>query len=276
MNRQGHIRNSMRHYMMRALRISESSVADKSLPHTASPIHEVQKSGIAEEHSLISRIQARHSQPSIISSAEDDPGQPNDRLFDIASEAVRLCRIIRMNVFSTRQSQEARWFEIWPGEHYRLLAALVRMLQPKTIIEIGTATGMGTLSLSQENQSGTIHTFDIIPWRDFTGTWLTEEDFREKIIQHIADVSEPAVMNTHRHIFEDADLIFVDGPKDGIFEPRFLSALDNLQTKKELLVMFDDTRLPNFIPAWRHIARPKIDLTSFGHWSGTGLVDWNG
>jgi hypothetical protein len=24
---------------------------------------------------------------------------------------------------------------------------------------------------------------------------------------------------------------------------------------------------------WRRIDSPKIDLTSFGHWSGTGLVD---
>ena len=23
------------------------------------------------------------------------------------------------------------------------------------------------------------------------------------------------------------------------------------------------------------IARPKLDLTSFGHWSGTGLVEWH-
>jgi hypothetical protein len=25
---------------------------------------------------------------------------------------------------------------------------------------------------------------------------------------------------------------------------------------------------------WRGIARPKLDLTSFGHGSGTGLVRW--
>ena len=25
---------------------------------------------------------------------------------------------------------------------------------------------------------------------------------------------------------------------------------------------------------WRAIARPKLDVTSFGHWTGTGLVEW--
>jgi len=28
--------------------------------------------------------------------------------------------------------------------------------------------------------------------------------------------------------------------------------------------------LPNKSPD-----KPKLDMTSFGHWSGTGLVDWN-
>jgi hypothetical protein len=40
--------------------------------------------------------------------------------------------------------------------------------------------------------------------------------------------------------------------------------------------MFDDTRVLNMIEIWRRLNRPKLDLTSFGHWSGTGLVDWNG
>jgi hypothetical protein len=38
--------------------------------------------------------------------------------------------------------------------------------------------------------------------------------------------------------------------------------------------MFDDIRLMNLLSIWRGIQRPKMDITSFGHWSGTGLVDW--
>jgi hypothetical protein len=30
----------------------------------------------------------------------------------------------------------------------------------------------------------------------------------------------------------------------------------------------------NMIGIWRGIRHPKLDLTSFGHWSGTGLVEW--
>jgi hypothetical protein len=39
------------------------------------------------------------------------------------------------------------------------------------------------------------------------------------------------------------------------------------------ILVLDDTRLLNMIDVWRLIRSPKLDLTSFGHWSGTGLVD---
>jgi hypothetical protein len=35
----------------------------------------------------------------------------------------------------------------------------------------------------------------------------------------------------------------------------------------------DDIRFVNMVDNWNAIASPKLDLTSFGHWSGTGLVD---
>jgi len=43
-----------------------------------------------------------------------------------------------------------------------------------------------------------------------------------------------------------------------------------------VLVVFDDIRQWNMLKIWRDITRPKIDLTSFGHWTGTGIIDWNG
>src|SRR6267154_1764063 len=37
------------------------------------------------------------------------------------------------------------WITIWPGEHYLLLAALMKQLKPRRVIEIGTDTGMSSL-----------------------------------------------------------------------------------------------------------------------------------
>lgn len=77
-------------------------------------------------------------------------------------------------------------------------------------------------------------------------------------------------------MFQAADFIFIDGPKDGVTELRFIEALASLPLPRNPVVMFDDVRVLNMIEVWRRLNRPKLDITSFGHWSGTGLVDWNG
>jgi len=70
-------------------------------------------------------------------------------------------------------------------------------------------------------------------------------------------------------------MIFVDGPKDGIFEQRLL---DNMRAAsfdtKPMILILDDIRLWNMLGIWRKVSFPKLDLTSFGHWSGTGLIEW--
>jgi hypothetical protein len=66
----------------------------------------------------------------------------------------------------------------------------------------------------------------------------------------------------------------VDGPKDGIFERKLLQQLETVEFHKPLLVVMDDIRFWNMLAIWQEITRPKLDLTSFGHWSGTGLVEW--
>jgi hypothetical protein len=52
-----------------------------------------------------------------------------------------------------------------------------------------------------------------------------------------------------------------------------LSQLAKLDPRTKKLLILDDIRFMNMIRLWRGIASPKLDLSSFGHWSGTGLVD---
>ena len=65
----------------------------------------------------------------------------------------------------------------------------------------------------------------------------------------------------------------MDAPKDGVFEYRFLQLLSTLQPKKNKLLILDDIRFINMVDLWVSIESPKLDVSSFGHWSGTGLVD---
>lgn len=223
-------------------------------------------------------VPARHKEVSIIASMDDEPARPSRRLVEVALAASSVAMDVALPIYEGRASKEPHWFDTWPGEHYRLLAALVRSLNPKTVIEIGTFTGMGTLALAQELQpSGTLTTFDLLAWDSFSDTWLAPSDFAAgRVRQVLHDISAPGGIAPHCALFESAELIFVDGPKDGITEANILANLATLNLSREVVVVFDDIRVVNMIDIWRRIGRPKMDLTSFGHWSGTGLVDWNG
>ena len=38
--------------------------------------------------------------------------------------------------------------------------------------------------------------------------------------------------------------------------------------------LFDDIKMHTMLKFWRDLPLPKLDITSFGHWSGTGLAEW--
>jgi hypothetical protein len=131
------------------------------------------------------------------------------------------------------------------------------------VIEIGTFTGMGTLALAQDLQpSGTLATFDLLAWNGFADTWLAPSDFAGgRVRQVLHDISTPGGLEPHRALFESADLVFVDGPKDGITEANILANLGTLNLSRDVIVMFDDIRVVNMIDIWRRIGRPKMDLS---------------
>ena len=146
------------------------------------------------------------------------------------------------------------------------------------MIEIGTLTGTGTLSLlAGTGPEGQVHTFDILPWDSFDGSWLTKSDFENgRVTQHLDDLSDPEAVGRHKALIEKADLIFMDGPKDHITEQKILDNFATLSFENQPLFVFDDILTLGMAPTWHGIQRPKLDITSFGHWTGTGIVDWCG
>ena len=167
----------------------------------------------------------------------------------------------------------------WPGEHYRLLAAIVSLLQPEIVVEIGTYTGLSYLALaSKMREDATLITFDVIPHEDFSDTLLREDDFpNAKRYQVVGDLSDHLCFLEHKLLFQGCDLLFLDGPKDWHFEYRFWELLQQYGLKKGCIVVVDDIRLPSMLEFWEKIRQPKIDLVSFGHFTGTGIFwnEWN-
>ena len=121
---------------------------------------------------------ARHKEPSVIASLDDDPAKPNQRLLDLVVDVLgRTCKR-PLPIFEGRASSELRWFDTWPGEHYRPLAATVKTLHATAVIKTGTFTGMATVAILQGlRPDGQVVTFDLVPWNDFEHTWLQDQDF---------------------------------------------------------------------------------------------------
>jgi predicted O-methyltransferase YrrM len=219
---------------------------------------------------------ARHAEISAVSSLDDDPARPSDRLLDIAELAIKAAREVSMEPVSSRITSGQRWPDIWPGEHYKLLAALVAVTDAKRVVEIGTHQGLSALALMQTLPAGgSLATFDIMPFREVPGYVLRDDDFADgRLTQFIADITTDAGFAEHRELLRDADLIFVDAAKDGHQERVFLQRFEDVGFTNMPLIVFDDIRVYNMLRIWREIRRPKLDVTSFGHWSGTGLVDY--
>lgn len=225
---------------------------------------------------LVKHLGVRQAFPTAAFSADDDPGKANAPLIDLALKAVGCAARTDLSDLSRRLTGPPYWPDVWPGEHYKLLAGLVEVLQPRLAVEIGTATGLSALALAKSMpRMARVVTFDIVPWRQYPGHVLTDADFQDGRLQQFTDdLTDPLVARRHATLLGQADLIFIDAAKDGKMEPALMMNLANVGLKEGALLVFDDIRMLTMLPLWRQIALPKLDLTSFGHWSGTGLALW--
>ena len=87
------------------------------------------------------RSRARHQ---FLTYAYSQEGQsPNRKLISLALKAIERAFKERIDTSGCNpQAPDFQHFNQYPGEHYRLLKALSSCLAPKTVVEIGTYTGM--------------------------------------------------------------------------------------------------------------------------------------
>jgi len=221
-------------------------------------------------------VDVRHSEYSMLFSADDDKGKPSNRLLDIAMESTKYAMGVNLDDIAERTKQ-GYFLNVWPGEHYKLLAGIVNTLKPKLVIEIGTEKGLSALCIKKYLPSQSkIVTFDIISWKEYPGgSYLNEKDFADgSFAQYTDDLSTKEGLQKHAELLKNADLIFVDAAKDGTQEQRFIDNFKTIKFAAPPIIVFDDIRLWNMLKIWRNIPLLKLDITSFGHWSGTGLVEW--
>lgn len=144
--------------------------------------------------------------------------------------------------------------------YYRLLVWLSRQFSGKIIFDVGTNRGVSAIALSA-NLSNRIYSYDI---RDS----LSLVDRPDNVTFILGDVFEdPRLLQ--------AALIFLDTVHDGEFESKFVGFLREKAYKGWLVL--DDIHLNGQMNRfWDEIEEWKLDITSLGHRTGTGLVRFGG
>ena len=122
---------------------------------------------------------------------------------------------------------------VWPGEELRLLGGLMLAMRPKVVVEIGSSNAKASEVMKKFLPEGA------------------------RIVSEVAG----------------AEFILVRGPGDGKFEEQVLEQLGGLKFEEPPIVMFNDTRRWEMLRFCREIRNPKLDMTSFGRWTGTLLVE---
>ena len=164
-------------------------------------------------------------------------------------------------------STDRSLLEIYPGVYYKILALILDDIKPKLSLEVGTLRGVGTSILSYYSEETV--TFDILPIDFFVGMNLFKD--LPNVKQELVDISNDQKFSDFRYLVEEADFIFVDGPKDGKFEKKMIPKIIDIM-KPSCVLMIDDVLFNNMCEIWHEIREDKIEFTNFGHWSGSGLV----
>jgi hypothetical protein len=155
-----------------------------------------------------------------------------------------------------------------PGEqHYKLLAWLSTQFNDKEIFDIGTHMGASASALSY-NKSNKVISFDISHDR-----LVCKKSNCEYFLQNLWDAS---IRDTWKDRILNSPLIFLDiDPHEGNMEFEFYTWLKS-NNYNGILVLDDIWYFKGMRDnLWYHISDNKFDITSLGHWSGTGIVDFS-
>jgi len=164
--------------------------------------------------------------------------------------------LTELSKFITNEESKGFFLEEAGKEHYKLLAYLSKSQNGITISDIGTFRGCSALALAY-NKKNKVISYDISNSKTLNG-------YPENI-QFV--VTDDAILGD----VIESKIIFVDVMHDGVYEGIIIDFLTEYEYKG--IVVFDDIHLnAEMIKFWNGIDQRKEDITSVGHWSGTGIV----
>ena len=147
-------------------------------------------------------------------------------------------------------------------EHYRLLSQLSWQFPPNTtLIDIGTSCGYSAVALSH-NPDVNVISYNI---QDDIGTQVCSAKHKSNIELRIKNCIDDI------DLLMKAPLIMLDTAHTGDFEVYVINTL--IENNYKGLVLCDDIYLnKEMLAFWNWVPLKKIDVSEFGHWSGTGII----
>ena len=219
--------------------------------------------------------------PSVLYPCEVYPSRCTDELFQKVVNIVECAHTLKkhgaLEHIANRNSNVPQPHPMltWPGEHYYLLMAVAQQLlwnSSTLMLDIGTQHGHSALSMKEGLRVAEVTTFDVVSHHHMSDSILREDDH---IVQHTDNLATKAGADKHADLLKRADLILVDVSHDCFTEHNMLQNFKRIGLKPGCLLFFDDIRLDPLHEFWNvDVDLPKMDLTSFGHWSGTGVALW--
>lgn len=157
------------------------------------------------------------------------------------------------------------------GEHYKLLSLLARQCPAGScLLDIGTYLGHSALALSA-NPDVQVISYDVEDCLPDANAALSVRH-RPNVQLLIKDCCEDF---SKRGFLDGVPLVFLDvDPHDGVQEKKILAELINADY--DGIILCDDIYCNDQMRAfWNWVGKlgvKRVDLTPFGHWSGTGAV----
>lgn len=153
-----------------------------------------------------------------------------------------------------------------PNRYYQWLACLIKLVEPKQVVELGAAAGISTIMMAHEMPIDSVLysvDYDPLAWR-----WMMKEYPQvRKVFGNDLDLSiYPKDCDLSK-----TDIWFIDSLHTGgqlqkelvLYKPFF---------KKGAIVVFDDIRMPGLWEIWQKLPYDKCETTNPNHFSGFGHI----
>lgn len=152
-------------------------------------------------------------------------------------------------IFSTSSSK---------GKYGNLLYKISTYYQPKSILELGTSLGIGTLHLALGNPNTSVFTIDAC--KNTSNQAI--QNFRSLGIQNIIPIQSTFVDYISTLSNEKFDLIFIDGHHDGIALTKYILDLDAFSHNDTIFILDDIRWSKSMLNAWNELIKNnKFHLT---------------